>query len=133
MSFMKATMIFKEMLGKILLIFQPVWKVLIRVLLLEDGEGQGSTRVFKCPLEKLLVPESFITLLATASSRQGSISPAGSASSCDRGWIQQFWFVSGVTSCSSLNWAFGLGDGQRRRKGDPDQPSDQHAHRKCFL
>lgn len=106
MSFMKATLIYKELLGKILVIFQPVWKVL-RVLLLKDGEGQGSTQVFKCPLEKLLVPESFILLLGTASSRQGSSSPAGSASSCDRGWIQQFWFVSGVTSCSSLSFWVG--------------------------
>lgn len=62
MSFMKATVIFKEALGKILLIFQPVWKVL-RVLLLKDGGGQGSTQVFKCTLAKLLVPEIFIPLL----------------------------------------------------------------------
>lgn len=36
MSFMKVTAIFKEMLGKILLIFQSVWKAL-SVLLLKDG------------------------------------------------------------------------------------------------
>lgn len=59
MSFMKATVIFKETAGKILLLFQPLWKVL-RVLLLKDGGGQGSTRAFKCPLAKLLAPESFL-------------------------------------------------------------------------
>lgn len=73
MSFMKATVIFKEMLGKILLIFQPAWKVL-GVLLLNSGEGQGSTQVFKHPWAELLVPVSLILLLGTA--------PPGRRASC---------------------------------------------------
>lgn len=58
MSSVKDAVIFEGMLEK-----YTVWKDL-RVLLLKDGEGQGSTQVFKCPLAKLLVPESFIPLWA---------------------------------------------------------------------